>query len=99
MLPVKMLEYVALGIPVIVPRLKAIEFYFDDEMVSYFEAEDVDSLADRILELYMDESRRKSQVQKAKRFLEKYGWPRHQHELLEVYKQLHQHGKHSANFA
>ncbi len=44
MLPVKLLEYVALNIPVIVPRLKAIEYYFTDEMVSYFEPENVDSL-------------------------------------------------------
>ena len=34
MLPVKLVEYVSLGIPAVVPRLKTIEHYFSDDMVS-----------------------------------------------------------------
>ena len=41
MLPVKLLEYVSLGIPAVVPRLKTIEHYFSDDMVAYYEPEDV----------------------------------------------------------
>ena len=33
-LPVKLLEYVSLGIPAVVPRLKTIEHYFSDDMVA-----------------------------------------------------------------
>ena len=39
MLPTKLLEYVSLGIPCIVPRTGTIERYFDDEMVQFFTAE------------------------------------------------------------
>ncbi|WP_390492043.1 hypothetical protein, partial [Staphylococcus pseudintermedius] len=53
MLPVKMLEYVAMGISVVAPRLKAIEHYFSDDMVSYFQPEDSNSMANAILGLYM----------------------------------------------
>jgi len=37
MLPVKMLEYIALGIPVVAPRLRCIEHYFSEKMVTYYE--------------------------------------------------------------
>ena len=39
MLPVKLLEYVSLGIPAVVPRLRTIEHYFTDDMVAYYEPE------------------------------------------------------------
>ena len=52
MLPTKLLEYVTMGIPCIVPRTGTICRYFDAEMVRFFEAENADSLAEAILELY-----------------------------------------------
>ena len=48
MLPVKLLEYVSLGIPTIAPRLKTIQHYFSEEMVTYYEPERVESLADAV---------------------------------------------------
>ena len=59
MLPVKLLEYVSLGIPAVVPRLKTIEHYFSDDMVAYYEPEDVESLADAIYRLYREPERRR----------------------------------------
>jgi len=88
MLPVKMLEYVALGIPVIVPRLKAIEYYFSDEMVCYFEPENIDSMASAILRLYKDKSLRKAQAEKAKAFVAQYGWEKHQVDLINFYREI-----------
>ncbi len=88
MLPVKMLEYVALGIPVVAPRLKTIEYYLTDEMVSYFEPENVDSLAHALSTLFHDEIRRKTQAEKAKAFLDKYGWKKHQMDFINLYKEM-----------
>ena len=88
MLPVKMLEYIALSIPVVVPRLKCIEYYFSDKMVCYFEPENVDSMASAILKLYKDKSLRKSQAERAKAFLDKYGWEKHQKDLINLYREL-----------
>ncbi len=88
MLPVKMLEYIILNIPVVVPRLKTIQYYFTEDMVSYFEPENVDSLADAILGLYNDEHKRIKQAQTAKKFLDKYGWENHQMDLVNLYKKL-----------
>lgn len=88
MLPVKMLEYVALGIPVVAPELKGIKYYFNDEMVRYFEPENIDSLADAIRDLYQNPKKRDVQAQKAKAFLEKYGWEKHKKGLINMYEGL-----------
>ena len=52
MLPVKLLEYVYLGVPVIAPRLQVIGRYFDDTMIRYYEPENVEQMADAIVELF-----------------------------------------------
>ncbi len=88
MLPVKMIEYITLSIPVIAPRLKTIQYYFSEEMVRYFEPEDVDSLAEAILDLYHNESKRTNQAKAAKGFIEKYGWEKQQMGLINLYKEL-----------
>ena len=58
MLPVKLLEYVYLGIPVVAPRLDVISRYFNDEMVRFYEPENVDQMAEAIIELYNDREKR-----------------------------------------
>jgi glycosyltransferase involved in cell wall biosynthesis len=88
MLPVKMMEYVAIGIPVVSARLKAIEHYFSDNMVTYFEPENVESMANAILELYHNENKRQKQVINARKFIKKYGWEKHQMELIKLYQDL-----------
>lgn len=52
MLPVKLLEYAMLGIPIIAARLRTIEYYFSEEAVRYFRPDDAADLAQAILELY-----------------------------------------------
>jgi len=43
-LPTKLMEYVALGLPVIAARTSAIATYFDDTMVQFFQPGDVEDL-------------------------------------------------------
>jgi len=88
MLPVKMLECIALGVPVVVPRLRTICHYFTEDMVFYFEPEDVDSMGEAIQAASRSEEIRRSRATEARRFLEKYGWENHKSGLLEKYKTL-----------
>jgi glycosyltransferase involved in cell wall biosynthesis len=78
MLPTKLLEYVCVGIPCIVPRTVTISRYFTDEMVEFFEAESDESLAQAILALYRDPARR-AQIAAAATagFGSIYRWNRH----------------------
>jgi glycosyltransferase involved in cell wall biosynthesis len=88
MLPVKMLEAVALGIPVVVPRLKAIRHYFPEEAVFYYEPDEVGSLAGAIEEAAGSAGRRKAKAARAREFLAEYGWERHRFELIDLYRRL-----------
>jgi glycosyltransferase involved in cell wall biosynthesis len=88
MLPVKMLEYVALGIPVVAPRLKAIQYYFTDEMVYFYEPDSEEALAETILSAYGDKGGRIDKARNAKTFLDEYGWSKHKERLITLYKNL-----------
>lgn len=73
-LPTKLMEYTALGVPSIVARTPAIEAYFDETMVEYFTPENVDELAASILKLYDDPVRRATLAKNADSFNQRYNW-------------------------
>ena len=72
MLPVKLLEYVYLGVPVVAPRLAVISRYFDDTMIRFYEAENVQQMADAIVELYCNREERERLGRAASTFYQKY---------------------------
>ncbi len=75
MLPVKLLDYAALGIPAIAARLRTIEHYFGEDAVRFFEPGDAAGLAAAIEELHADRARRAELVRNARRAVERIGWP------------------------
>jgi glycosyltransferase involved in cell wall biosynthesis len=74
LLPTKLMEYVAVGTPVIAARTPTITTYFDDQMVQFFTPDDVEDLTRCILELSQDRVRREALSQNADRFNEQYSW-------------------------
>jgi glycosyltransferase involved in cell wall biosynthesis len=76
MLPVKLLEYVAVGLPVISSRTDTVQSYFDETMVAFFEPGDADDLAAKIIELRANAEWRRDLVAGADRFLDQHSWAR-----------------------
>jgi glycosyltransferase involved in cell wall biosynthesis len=89
MLPTKLLEYVCLGIPCVVPATGTICRYFDDKMVHFFKAEDYVSLANAFVELYeRPELRRSLAEQATERFGREYRWSEHKKIYLGLVSEL-----------
>lgn len=89
MLPTKLLEYVTMGIPCIVPKTATIARYFDDGMVEFFEAENVDALAAAMLRLWRDPARRAGLSRGAtERFARAYTWQVHKQVYVNLVNEL-----------
>lgn len=74
MLPLKLLEYVRMGIPCIVSETETIRTYFSEDMVRYCKPGDECELAKAILELHREPGRRSQLVVNSARFNASYNW-------------------------
>lgn len=80
----KIMEFMSLGVPVIVSRTKVDTYYFNDSQVRFFESENVGELANSILELWRDPELRQRMSVKALEYVRKNSWT----EAKEVYLKL-----------
>ena len=70
----KILEFMAVGVPVIVSDTKIDRFYFNESLVIFFRSEDEGDLATKILALYSDESLRTKLTNNGLRFIRQNNW-------------------------
>jgi glycosyltransferase involved in cell wall biosynthesis len=89
-LPTKLMEYVALGVPAIVARTPTIEAYFDETMVEFFTPENVTELAGRIRYLYHHRNRLAELATNANRFNQLYDWSKQSAQLVNLADRLRQ---------
>lgn len=74
LLPTKLMEYAALGLPAIAARTTAIESYFDESMVSYFEPDNIDDLTHCLCRLYNQPERLAELAKGSETFNQRYNW-------------------------
>lgn len=83
-LPTKLMEYAAMGIPAIAARTTAIAAYFDDSMVQFFRPEDHEDLARAILYLFNQPERLADLARNGDRFNQRYNWKKVSAQYVEL---------------
>lgn len=84
----KILEFMAMGVPVVVSDTMIDKFYFDDSLVKFFKSGDEDDLARCMLEMIENPALRDRLTRNANRFVDLVDWTAKQHEYLELVDQL-----------
>ena len=87
-LPNKLMEYVALGVPVVISRWETFERYFPEGAVAYFRPGDPQDLARVLVGLHRDPERRASMVKRASELYARYRWSEQRKVYLGVYEGL-----------
>jgi glycosyltransferase involved in cell wall biosynthesis len=74
LLPTKLMEYAALGMPAVASRTTAMQTYFSNTNCEFFTPGDVDDLAQCIRWLYQHPERRAELAQGSRSFNQRYNW-------------------------
>lgn len=80
----KIMEFMAMGVPVIASRTRIDEYYFSDDLVQFFASGDPADLAEKIMILVNDRGRRDSLREKASQFIAANHWDVRKHEYLQL---------------
>jgi glycosyltransferase involved in cell wall biosynthesis len=84
----KILEFMAMGVPVVVSDTKIDRHYFDDSVVRFFRGEDENDLAHAILDLIRHREMRQALIEGATEFVARNDWAQKKHEYLNLVDEL-----------
>lgn len=84
----KMYDFLSFGKPVLASRLRAVQAYFDDNALRFFEPGNPESLAEGILDLYQHPDKRRSLVENSQRLYNQYRWDKQKEIYLSAYQAL-----------
>jgi glycosyltransferase involved in cell wall biosynthesis len=87
-LSTKIMEFMAVGVPVIASDTKVHKYYFNDTVLKFFRAGDEKNLAEAMLLLIRDNDLRKQLVSNASEFVKTYMWKEKKDEYLRLVDSL-----------
>jgi glycosyltransferase involved in cell wall biosynthesis len=84
----KILEFMAMGVPVIVADTQVDRYYFDDSVVRFFRGGEEEDLAHNMLDMIQNADKRRNLVANATQFVDTVDWTAKKHEYLSLVDQL-----------
>ena len=87
-MPTRIFEYLAMGKPVIAPRTRGIEDYFDRESLLFFEPDDPADLADRILWVIGNPKRVEEVITRGCRVYKEHLWEKEKKKFVGLVERL-----------
>ena len=84
----KTLEFMSLGIPVIVSKTKIDNYYFNDSVVKFFNPDDVNDLAQSMITMLKNKEQRDTLRDNAFCFVEDYRWSKKKNEYFDLVDSL-----------
>jgi glycosyltransferase involved in cell wall biosynthesis len=70
----KIMEFMSVGVPVVVANTKVDQYYFDDSVVRFFESGNADALAEGMYQVLSNEELRRRQVERASAYVVRNSW-------------------------
>ena len=84
----KTLEFMSLNVPIVVAATRVDRFYYDDELVRFFEPDNADDLAAALLEAGLHPERNAARASRALAFAGENSWARKKGEYLDIVGRL-----------
>jgi len=84
----KIMEFMAVGVPVVVSNTKVDRFYFDESVVRFFKSGDADDLARQMLEMLRDRESSQSMVTRAAAYAARHCWENRKTDYLNLVDSL-----------
>ena len=88
-LSVKAMEYLAMGIPLMISKTKVAQIYFNSSMVMFFEPDNEYDLARCIIELYkLDYKKKMKMINNSEIFIKKHGWEKYKNIYVDLINEI-----------
>lgn len=84
----KIMEFLSLGVPVVVSKTKIDQYYFDDSVVRFFESGDNHALAKGMLEVLQDPALRDRLKVNGLAYAQRHGWDSRRSDYLQLVDSL-----------
>lgn len=86
--PVKLLEFIQMGIPVVATRTKVLSEYFDDKMIYFLKRNTEEEFTEAVFNLWRYKKLRINLAINAKKYFKKYNWKKEEEKYLKLISTL-----------
>jgi glycosyltransferase involved in cell wall biosynthesis len=80
----KIMEFMSVGVPVVVSETKIDRYYFNDSVVRFFQSGNVDAMAVAMGEILRDQDRRNRMISQASQYATEYSWASRKGDYLKL---------------